>query len=213
MLFRQQTLRGYGAGRFVDNNLFDVNVEMRSRVWETDIFNTHGILELAPFFDVGRVFHNPGEDFVTDLASGGRDGLSSDCRALRGGLRRCGLGRRGCSGFFGNQLSLLARSNPLGCVPRETAMEARRNNGASQKSGTDHVAPDCRGMNFYRADDAFRGLLNLYLEPALRAHLEPHLDRLGELAGGRLDELADAADKASPRASSARSLRPRRGSD
>src|SRR5689334_22539295 len=53
-------------------------------------------------------------------------------------------------------------------------------------------------MNFYRADDAFRGLLDLYLEPALRAHLEPHLDRLGELAGGRLDELADAADKHPP---------------
>ena len=77
-------------------------------------------------------------------------------------------------------------------------MEARRNNGASQRSGTDHVAPDCRGMNFYRADDAFRGLLDLYLEPALRAHLEPHLDRLGELAGGRLDQLADAADKHPP---------------
>ena len=53
-------------------------------------------------------------------------------------------------------------------------------------------------MNFYRADDAFRGLLDLYMEPALRAHLEPHLDRLGGLAGGRLDELADAADKHPP---------------
>ena len=77
-------------------------------------------------------------------------------------------------------------------------MEARRNNGASQKTGSDHVAPDCRGMNFYRADAAFRGLLDLYIEPALRAHLEPHLDRLGELAGGRLDELADVADKHPP---------------
>ena len=53
-------------------------------------------------------------------------------------------------------------------------------------------------MNFYRADDAFRGLLDLYMEPALRAHLEPHLDRLGGLAGGRLGELADAADKHPP---------------
>ena len=77
-------------------------------------------------------------------------------------------------------------------------MEARPNNEARQKTGSDHVAPDCRGMNFYRADDAFRGLLGLYMEPALRAHLEPHLDRLGELAGGRLDELADAADKHPP---------------
>ena len=77
-------------------------------------------------------------------------------------------------------------------------MEARRNNGASRKTGSDHVAPDCRGMNFYRADEALRRLLDLYMEPALRAHLEPHLDRLGELAGGRLDELADAADKHPP---------------
>jgi acyl-CoA dehydrogenase len=77
-------------------------------------------------------------------------------------------------------------------------MEAPSNSGARQKIGSDHVAPDCRGMNFYRADDAFRGLLDLYMEPALRAHLEPHLDRLGGLAGGRLDELADAADKHPP---------------
>lgn len=55
-------------------------------------------------------------------------------------------------------------------------MEARPNNEARQKTGSDHVAPDCRGMNFYRADEAFRGLLDLYMEPALRAHLEPHLD-------------------------------------
>jgi acyl-CoA dehydrogenase len=77
-------------------------------------------------------------------------------------------------------------------------MEARLSNGARQKTGSDHIAPDCRGMNFYRADDAFRGLLDLYVEPALRAHLEPRLDCLGELAGGRLDELADAADKHPP---------------
>jgi acyl-CoA dehydrogenase len=77
-------------------------------------------------------------------------------------------------------------------------MEARSNSGAPQKTGSDHVAPDCRGMNFYRADDAFRGLLDLYMEAALRAHLEPHLDRLGGLAGGRLDELADSADKHPP---------------
>ena len=32
----------------------------------------------------------------------------------------------------------------------------------------------------------------------LRTHLEPHLRRLGELAGGRLDELAELADKHPP---------------
>jgi alkylation response protein AidB-like acyl-CoA dehydrogenase len=77
-------------------------------------------------------------------------------------------------------------------------MEARPNNGARRKTGSDHVASDCRGINFYRADEAFRSLLDLYMEPALRAHLEPHLDHLGELAGGRLDQLADVADKHPP---------------
>ncbi|MGH7934005.1 MAG: acyl-CoA dehydrogenase family protein [Candidatus Binataceae bacterium] len=60
------------------------------------------------------------------------------------------------------------------------------------------LAPDCRGMNFYRIDQSLRDLLDLYMEPKLRAAMEPHLERLGELAGGRLDELAELADKHPP---------------
>ncbi len=65
-------------------------------------------------------------------------------------------------------------------------------------TGSDFVAPDCRGMNFFRVDRAFHELLSIYMEPQLRASLEPHLDRLGELAGGRLDELAAIADQHPP---------------
>ncbi|HTJ08095.1 MAG TPA: BamA/TamA family outer membrane protein [Candidatus Binataceae bacterium] len=101
LLFRQQTLRGYGAGRFVDNNLFDINVEMRSRVWETDIFNTHGILELAPFFDVGRVFHNPGEDFVTDLHPVGGMGFRAIAEPFVVGYVDAGWGGEGAAVFSG----------------------------------------------------------------------------------------------------------------
>jgi acyl-CoA dehydrogenase len=64
--------------------------------------------------------------------------------------------------------------------------------------GSDHLALDCRGMNFYRVDRGLQDLLKLYLDPQIRTHLEPHYDRLGELAGGRLDELAEAADKHPP---------------
>lgn len=53
----QQTWRGGGAGRFIDNNLFSANLEVRTRVYQLDLFNTHGIVELAPFVDLGRVFH------------------------------------------------------------------------------------------------------------------------------------------------------------
>jgi hypothetical protein len=52
----RQALRGFGEGRFIDNNLFAANVELRSRVFALDLFATHVALELAPFFDVGRVF-------------------------------------------------------------------------------------------------------------------------------------------------------------
>ncbi len=62
----------------------------------------------------------------------------------------------------------------------------------------DLVAPDCRGLNFYRLDRSLRDLLDLHMEPKLRAAMEPHLERLGELAGGRLDELAELADKHPP---------------
>ena len=62
----------------------------------------------------------------------------------------------------------------------------------------DHPIPDRHGINLYTSDPVFGRLLDLYLPAALRAHLEPHLVHLGELAGGVLDELALLADKNPP---------------
>ena len=64
--------------------------------------------------------------------------------------------------------------------------------------GASHLAPDCAGQNFYAIDRGLRGLLQLYLEPNDFRRLDPHFDRLGALAGGKLDELARAADKHPP---------------
>jgi acyl-CoA dehydrogenase len=64
--------------------------------------------------------------------------------------------------------------------------------------GANHLALDCSGQNFYAIDRGLRGLLQLYLEPDDFRRLEPHFHRLGELAGGRLDELARAADRHPP---------------
>src|SRR6195952_777818 len=64
--------------------------------------------------------------------------------------------------------------------------------------GADHIAPDCSGQNFYAVDRGLRDLLQLYLAPDDFRRLEPHFDRLGALAGGRLDELARPADKHPP---------------
>ncbi len=60
------------------------------------------------------------------------------------------------------------------------------------------LAPDTSGMNFYRADPALTDLLRIHLPEALFRHIEPHLDRLGELAGGYLDECARTADRHVP---------------
>jgi acyl-CoA dehydrogenase len=60
------------------------------------------------------------------------------------------------------------------------------------------LAPDTTGMNFYRADPALNDLLRIHLPDALFRHIEPHLDRLGALAGGYLDECARLADRHGP---------------
>ena len=60
------------------------------------------------------------------------------------------------------------------------------------------LAPDTSGMNFYRADPALTDLLRLHLPDTLFRHIEPHLDRLGALAGGHLDECARLADRHPP---------------
>jgi len=60
------------------------------------------------------------------------------------------------------------------------------------------LAPDTSGMNFYRADPALTDLLRIHLSEALFRHIEPHLDRLGALAGGHLDECARLADRHVP---------------
>src|ERR1700742_1986865 len=66
------------------------------------------------------------------------------------------------------------------------------------KQGPDHLGLDCSGENFYAIDRGLRDLLRLYLSSEDFSHLEPHFSRLGQLAGGRLDELAPAAHKHPP---------------
>src|SRR5271168_76945 len=65
-------------------------------------------------------------------------------------------------------------------------------------SGASLLAPDTSGMNFYRSDPALADLLRIHLPDALFRHIEPHLDRLGALAGGPLDECARLADRHGP---------------
>ena len=71
------------------------------------------------------------------------------------------------------------------------------------------AVPDSHGLNLFRADPTLAALLPLYLPADLLAHLLPHLDRLGGLAGGRLGDLAATADVNPPELI----MRTRRGED
>ncbi|MFO1080955.1 MAG: acyl-CoA dehydrogenase family protein [Reyranellaceae bacterium] len=62
----------------------------------------------------------------------------------------------------------------------------------------EHIAPDAHGQNFFAIDRQFQDLLSLYLSPAELAAARPHFERLGALAGNRLDDLAMVADKHPP---------------
>ncbi len=60
------------------------------------------------------------------------------------------------------------------------------------------AVPNSDGINLFRADPTLARLMRLYVPAALATHLQPHLDRLGALAGGRLDALAGTADRNPP---------------
>ena len=61
-----------------------------------------------------------------------------------------------------------------------------------------HPIPDRHGQNLYTGDAELQRLLVLYLPDDLSRHMAPHFERLGHLAGGRLDELAATADRNPP---------------
>lgn len=69
---------------------------------------------------------------------------------------------------------------------------------AASTASLDHPVPDRHGSNLYTTDAQLAPLLQLYLPAAVYAHLQPYLSRMGQLAGGRLDELALTADKNPP---------------
>ena len=69
---------------------------------------------------------------------------------------------------------------------------------AELPGGSEAIAPDCSGQDFYALDRGLQQLLALYLPAGIRAHMAPHFKRLGMLAGGRLDELARVADRNGP---------------
>jgi len=51
----QNTLRGFGVGRYVDNHALVMNIEERIQLFHLRVFGTTVEVETAPFLDVGKV--------------------------------------------------------------------------------------------------------------------------------------------------------------
>ncbi|HVN90798.1 MAG TPA: BamA/TamA family outer membrane protein [Candidatus Binataceae bacterium] len=100
-LYDQMTLRGYGAGRFVDNNMYDANVEVRTRVFEADVFGTHGVAEIAPFAEAGRVAHQMSQNPVSSLHPVSGVGFRAIAEPFVVGYVDVGIGGEGAAVFSG----------------------------------------------------------------------------------------------------------------
>jgi len=55
------SLRGFGSHRYTDNNRFVFQGELRTNVYEREIFGVLAHLEVAPFLDAGQVFSSSRE--------------------------------------------------------------------------------------------------------------------------------------------------------
>ncbi len=56
MLGGRQTLRGFGDSRFYGRDSFSANIEIRHKLLTLDTLGTRIVLQIAPFYDTGRVF-------------------------------------------------------------------------------------------------------------------------------------------------------------
>lgn len=80
--------------------------------------------------------------------------------------------------------------------PRYSTFAKSRPQHSTQSS--DKLASDCAGLDFFEIDHSLQQLLALYVPEAEREYFLPHFRRLGQLAGGRLNELAIVADRHDP---------------
>jgi hemolysin activation/secretion protein len=101
ILTDQQPLRGFGTGRYIDNNLVVANIEMRNRVYDANLFGTHGTLEIAPFAEAGRVANQLGYNPVSELHPVGGVGFRGIAEPFVVGFVDVGYGGQGAAIFSG----------------------------------------------------------------------------------------------------------------
>jgi outer membrane protein assembly factor BamA len=96
-----EPLRGYGTGRFYDRNSVIFNLEYRRHIFSVDAVGTHIDVQLTPFVDAGRVFHNTTSLPLTHMHTVGGFGFRAIARPSVVGYVDVGWGGEGAAVFTG----------------------------------------------------------------------------------------------------------------
>ena len=96
-----QMLRGFGEGRFYDRNAFVASVEFRQDVLALNTLGTRITLQVAPFYDTGRVFARIGSFPIGRLHNVGGIGFRGIAAPFIVGYVDVGYGSEGAAVFTG----------------------------------------------------------------------------------------------------------------
>ena len=97
----ENTLRGYGRNRFVDNTFMLLNLEERIRLFRWEIFNVTADWELAPFIDLGAVMDSVDKFNAKNFEYNPGIGFRAIVRPNIVGRVDLGIGKNGPAIFVG----------------------------------------------------------------------------------------------------------------
>jgi outer membrane protein assembly factor BamA len=95
------SLRGYGRRRFTDVHRFVLQGEVRSNVYERELFGVNAHLEVAPFIDLAKVFNSATELPLENLHPVGGLGFRGVVVPQVVAFVDFGIGEEGTAGFTG----------------------------------------------------------------------------------------------------------------
>jgi hypothetical protein len=101
VLAERQPLRGFGSDRFIDRNVFSSTLELRRKIYDLNLFTTELNLEVAPFIEAGRVFHNLDDNPLDRLHFAGGLGVRAVAKPFIVGYLDIGYGGEGMAVFSG----------------------------------------------------------------------------------------------------------------
>jgi Omp85 superfamily domain len=97
----EQPLRGFGFGRFYDDNAFSTTLELRRKLFTFNAVTTNLDIEIAPFVDLGRVFAKTNTNPVQQLHQVYGVGFRGIARPFVVGYVDIGYGSEGAAVFTG----------------------------------------------------------------------------------------------------------------